>query len=160
MKWFSIVLSLKVCAKESRRITSSRKITSLWESNSYGEWESHEALPNTLFRLRIRTYMRKKREGQFRWKPYTPGSHFFSFLTTAKAQKRMAKSLPCVFGRGARQRAHGSDLHGKLPMPCALYNNARWTFFAVRRREAHGKKKATHGAGRKRRGRTFAVRHN
>jgi hypothetical protein len=42
-----------------------------------------------------------------------------------KAQKRTAKSLSCVFGRGARQRAHGSNLHGKLPLPCALYNNAR-----------------------------------
>jgi hypothetical protein len=38
---------------------------------------------------------------------------------TAKALKRTANSLPRVFRWGARQRAHGSILHGKTPLPCA-----------------------------------------
>jgi hypothetical protein len=38
---------------------------------------------------------------------------------------RTAKYLPCVFGRGAQQRAHCSDLHDKLSLPCVLYDNAR-----------------------------------
>jgi hypothetical protein len=32
---------------------------------------------------------------------------------TAKALKRTANSLSCVFRRGTLQRAHGSILHGK-----------------------------------------------
>jgi hypothetical protein len=43
----------------------------------------------------------------------------------AKAQKRTAKSLPCVFHRDARQTAHGSILHGKVPLSCAMSDNAR-----------------------------------
>jgi hypothetical protein len=44
---------------------------------------------------------------------------------TAKAKKRTAKALPCVFCGGARQRAHGSFLHGKFPLSCAFFYNAR-----------------------------------
>jgi hypothetical protein len=77
---------------------------------------------------------------------------------TAKAQKRTANFLPCVFRQGARQRAHGSILHGKAPLPCATSDNARQTIFAVRFSKTHGKKKATNGTGAKRRGTPFAVR--
>jgi hypothetical protein len=59
---------------------------------------------------------------------------------TAKAQKRTANFLPCVFHRGARQRAHGSILHGKDPLPCAASDNAWQIIFAVRFSTAHGKK--------------------
>jgi hypothetical protein len=34
--------------------------------------------------------------------------------------------------RGARQRAHGSFLHGKVPLPRAFSKNTRLTIFAVR----------------------------
>jgi hypothetical protein len=44
---------------------------------------------------------------------------------SAKAQKCTAKSLPCVFCQGALQRAHGRNLHGKLPLPCASSDSAR-----------------------------------
>jgi hypothetical protein len=49
---------------------------------------------------------------------------------------------PCVFRRGARQRAHDTILHGKLPLPCVSSDNARWTMFAVRHEETHGQKKS------------------
>jgi hypothetical protein len=44
---------------------------------------------------------------------------------TANALKRTANSLSCVFRRGARQRAHGSILHGKAPLPCVVSDNAQ-----------------------------------
>jgi hypothetical protein len=44
---------------------------------------------------------------------------------TAKAKKRTTKPLPCVFSRGARQKAHGSISHGKVALPCAFFNHAR-----------------------------------
>jgi hypothetical protein len=53
--------------------------------------------------------------------------------------------LPCVFCRGARQRVHGSILHGKVPLPCATSDNAR-------------QKKATDGTGCKRCMAPFVVR--
>jgi hypothetical protein len=43
---------------------------------------------------------------------------------TTKARKRTAKALPCVFYRGARQRAHNSFLHGKVLLSCAFPQNA------------------------------------
>jgi hypothetical protein len=45
----------------------------------------------------------------------------------AKNKKRTANILPCVFPN-ARQRAHGTFLHGKPPLPCAFYQNARQSF--------------------------------
>jgi hypothetical protein len=71
----------------------------------------------------------------------------------AVCPKTHAMSLPCVFSRGARQRAHGSDLYGKLPLQCA---HGELSLSCVTGRRTA--KKATHGAGRKRRGRTFVVR--
>jgi hypothetical protein len=76
---------------------------------------------------------------------------------TAKTKKRTAKALPCVFYRGAQQKAHGSFLHGKAPLPCAASDNARQIIFAVRFFPTHGKK-AIDGVGTKRRGTPFAVR--
>jgi hypothetical protein len=46
---------------------------------------------------------------------------------TEKAIKRTAKVLPCVFLENARQRAHGSKLHGKRTLSCAFYRHARQT---------------------------------
>jgi hypothetical protein len=48
-----------------------------------------------------------------------------------KNKKRTANILPCVFPRNARQRAHDTFLHGKPPLSCAFYQNARQSF-AVR----------------------------
>jgi hypothetical protein len=42
-----------------------------------------------------------------------------------RPKKRTANPLPCVFRRGARQRAHRSILHGEAPLPCAAPGNAR-----------------------------------
>jgi hypothetical protein len=69
-------------------------------------------------------------------KSYTTGNRGIAvrLRRTAKAIKRTAKVLPCVFLENARQRAHGSKLHGKDTLPCAFYCHARapqWT---------HGKK--------------------
>jgi hypothetical protein len=50
---------------------------------------------------------------------------------TAKAIKRTAKVLPCIFLQNARQRTHDSKLHGKRTLPCAFYRHARQSF-AVR----------------------------
>jgi hypothetical protein len=47
---------------------------------------------------------------------------------TAKNKKHTANTLPCVFPGNARQRAHGTFLHGKPPLPCAFYQNARQSF--------------------------------
>jgi hypothetical protein len=47
---------------------------------------------------------------------------------TAKAIKHTAKILPCVFLENARQRAHGSKLHGKRTLPCAFYRHARQSY--------------------------------
>jgi hypothetical protein len=46
----------------------------------------------------------------------------------AKNKKRTANTLPCVFPKNARQRAHDTFLHGKPPLPCAFYQNARQSF--------------------------------
>jgi hypothetical protein len=76
---------------------------------------------------------------------------------TAKARKRTAKSLPCVFCRGARQREHGRFLHGKVSLPFAFYKtHSEISLSCVTGR--HTAKKVAHGAGRKRRGTAFAVR--
>jgi hypothetical protein len=40
------------------------------------------------------------------------------FERTTKVIKRTAKLLPCIFLENARQKAHGSILHGKGPLPC------------------------------------------
>jgi hypothetical protein len=58
---------------------------------------------------------------------YTTGNNGFVVPhgRTAKALKRMANSLSCVFRRGQRQRAHVSISHGKAPLPCAVSDNAQ-----------------------------------
>jgi hypothetical protein len=43
---------------------------------------------------------------------------------TAKNKKRTANTFP----GNARQRAHGTFLHGKPPLRCAFYQNARQSF--------------------------------
>jgi hypothetical protein len=58
---------------------------------------------------------------------------------TAKALKRTANSLPRVFRWGARQRAHGSILHGKTPLPCAEKKRT------AKRALCHAPKSKTHG---------------
>jgi hypothetical protein len=80
------------------------------------------------------------------------------------SRKRTAKALSCVFPENARQRVHGSNLHGKSCLPCVLYYthgkkslscvkcsarqkkvvdgappNGRLTTFAVRLKKTHGK---------------------
>jgi hypothetical protein len=58
---------------------------------------------------------------------------------TVRQRKHTSKTLSCVFRRGARQRAHGRILRGKLPLSFAPSDNARWTMFAVRHGEAQEK---------------------
>jgi hypothetical protein len=58
---------------------------------------------------------------------------------TAQALKRTANSLPRVFRWGARQRAHGSILHGKTPLPCAEKKRT------AKRALCHAPKSKTHG---------------
>jgi hypothetical protein len=77
---------------------------------------------------------------------------------TAKARKRMTKSLECVFRRGTRQRAHGSILHSKVPLPCAACLTTRGELCLPCVTERHTTKKATDGAGAKRRVTVFVVR--
>jgi hypothetical protein len=66
-------------------------------------------------------------------------SHWVRAFITKWTQSTLGETatLPCVFRRGARQRAHGSILHGKDPLPCEASDNVRQIIFAVRFSTAH-----------------------
>jgi hypothetical protein len=72
----------------------------------------------------------------------TTGNQAFAvrFGRTAKGKKRTANSLPCVFSENARQRAHGSVLHGKRSLPCAFPHTHGKVTFAVRKNRRTTKK--------------------